>query len=228
MPLPFVEKILYQDQERAKYYDESSFNRDFAIFEHEYTHTQGGLNLDASISFGMSLEERRAEFFSGDKNGYQDIKGSLMDISAISGIKFIDDMENKIKGGSAAELYTNIAEQIGLDSMLELIIVPPKAYISESRPLQAEAANYLGGLDGVTERIYNRLIAQGKQGEINARLDKWATKWSQANPETLNMVIGMRRGLYKLQFVTDMVEQRVKAIREAEQVQEVTSINAGK
>jgi hypothetical protein len=228
MPLPFAEKILYKDQTRSKYYDEKDAARDVAILEHEYTHTQGGLNLDANIYFGIAAEERRAEYFSGDKHGYMDIKGAIQDIAAVTGIRTWDEMEGQVKGGNVQEFYTNLAQRLDLDSMLEFAMMSPKAYVIPSRRLLSEVTEYLGGLDGVTERMYDRQVAAGKQTDISDRLDNWAKNLAAMKPDTVSMFIGMRKQVHGLSFITEQIEQRIHTIWDNEQIAEILSADAGK
>jgi hypothetical protein len=214
MPLPFAEKILYKDQPRSKYYTEADQQRDFAALEHEYTHTQGGLNLDKNVFFGIAFEERRAELFSKDKLGYMDIKGSINDASMITGMKFVGIMKDVVKGGTAEQFYQTIAAEIGLDSMLELALAPPSAYVDSPRRLQAEIAEYLGGVDGVSQRLAERAAQSGKKNILVENIDSWAAELAKMDKEKADGFLAYRRGGIKLEYVTDLLAQRVDEIRQ--------------
>ena len=79
-----AEKILHPEiTVNLKGYSKEDHGREIAILEHEYTHTQGGVNLDQNILFGINAEEVRAEHFSGNRMGYQDVKGFYQDLQTI-------------------------------------------------------------------------------------------------------------------------------------------------
>lgn len=213
LPLPVAEKILYRDQERSRLYADDDAARDFAILEHEYTHTQGGLNLDNNIFFGIGLEELRAEHFSGNKQGYLQIKGFFADLKIVTGINFPELMSQEIKGGDAPEFYTALAEQLGLQNVLEIALTVPSPYIDKKvRPLQAHISTYLGGADAVTERIFNQVTENDpkRQEAIDAYIDDWATRNANLNSESW---ASYRKQTLGLQFVTSKLEARLREKR---------------
>lgn len=209
---PFAEKILYPDiTKNSTYYDEDYRKRDMAILEHEYAHTQGGLNIDNDVLIGIGLEELRAEHFSGNKQGYQEVKGFFMDYAVVTGQKVQDLIDNQEKGGQKAEIYGKLAEEVGLELMLETILVSPNNYLTEqSNPFSREIQNYLGGYDGVIGRIMDQQVYAGKQADIDSRIVKWAD--IIAKGIDLDVWVSMRKKS-GLNVVTDLVAEKAKRIK---------------
>lgn len=214
LPLPFAEKILYTDEARSKYYSQEDWDRDFALLEHEYTHTQGGLSLDESIYYGIGIEERRAELFSGDKHGYQDIKSFIFDFSVISGVNVASLLEKQTKGGNPAEIYAKLAKAVGLQRTLEFALTVPKAYLHPTRKLQQHINDYLGGPDSFLRKVYGSMIASGKGDEIDRRLKKWANDIKDKDTE---FWADYRRGSFGLNFMTDKYEEYLARARAVDQ-----------
>jgi hypothetical protein len=210
LPMPFAEKILYKDQARASYYTEDDRQRDFAVLEHEYVHTQGGLNMDGDLFYGIGFEERRAEFFGGDKQGYQDVKGWILDVSIVTGVNLLDIIGSQPKGGESGEFYAHLVSELGLQATLELALAVPRAYIDESRKLQKNVNDFLGGLDGVTQRIYTNLVKAGHSQGIEDRINIQAQNMSGRD---LDLWAQYRRKGLGLIFVTDQLMKKVADIR---------------
>ncbi len=220
LPMSFAEKILYKDEKRAAYYGEDEQARDFALLEHEYTHTQGGLNLNHDVFYGINLEERRAEYFSGDKHGYQDIKGFITDISVATGIKFLDILEQSSKGGDPAQIYTLLANEIGLQDTLEFALTAPGAYVDDARKLQKHITNYLGGPDEFTKNIYNKYVKAGHGEEIDQRMSKWA---ESVKGKDLDFFFEYRTKRLGLNFMTEKLRE-AKERAEAASAQNIHEI----
>lgn len=210
--LPFAEKILYKDETRASYYSEDDWDRDFAVLEHEYTHTQGGLNLGGNVFYGVAAEEKRAERFSRDRNGYGDIKGADLDLHIVAGIDTATFMDSETKGGTAESFFTMIAKEVGLQTALEMALTVPSAYVEdEARPLQAHVARHLGGPDELTKRIYHKVLQDpASRAAMDERMDKFAKKI--ASMPSADYWAAYRRGM-GLKFVTEKIEERVAAIQ---------------
>jgi hypothetical protein len=159
VPLPVIEKILYRDQLPAAEYSESDRQRDIGVLEHEYVHTQGGLNLDHEIYYGIALEERRAEFFAGDRTGYDDIKAFFMDLAGVTALNIYKAFPKHPKGGDIENFYVAIAQDLDLQATLQLALVAPESYIKDGGDLQQTVNSYLGGTDALVKRLYEQLTA---------------------------------------------------------------------
>lgn len=177
--MPLAEKITSPELTKdASYYSERDAQNDMAILEHEYTHTQGGVNVDHEINFGINLEELRAEFFSGNKQGYQDVKAFFQDYRLITGEHPTDAFQKRAKGGNVHEAFSDIANRVGLSSMLEVVMASPNNYIqSQSNVYSRATHNYLGGLDGVVERLLEQEILNGNGADIEKRIEQLAKVW---------------------------------------------------
>jgi hypothetical protein len=210
LPAPVAEKLLDSRlTDGNAYYSDIDRDRDIASFEHEYTHTQGGVNANSEVSIGMNLEELRAEHFSGNKLGYQEVKGFFNDIAEITGKPIKDDFDGRIKGGTSAEIYAELASQVGLSSMLEVVMIPPANYLrDQSNEYIRRVDSYLGRFDGTQQRIYEKL---GDSDEMRARIDARARKFLDVTKGDYEAVVSQRRN-HGRNFVTDMVEQRIHEI----------------
>ncbi|MBP7807070.1 hypothetical protein KA047_01095 [Candidatus Saccharibacteria bacterium] len=191
--------------------------RDIAYIGHEYTHTQGGLMPDNKIDFGITLEERRAELYSGDKHGYGDVKNFLIDVDLITGTNPVDFLkESEHKGGDQQEVFTKIANSYGLDSLIEMAAVMPQAYNQEqSNAVRRSIQTYLGGYDGVLTRFAHRQAENDPS--TNVMLEKRIEERADRLHEMLqDGVLGFdgylsyRRGAHGLDFVTTMLENVAK------------------
>lgn len=212
--MPLAEKLLDPGlTKNAKYYTEEDWGRDFAILEHEYTHSQGGMNIDASVKFGINLEELRAEHFSGNKQGYQDIKGLFLDTWVASGFDVKEMFDKLPKGGTQTEIYAAMANHLGLRNTLDMLLAAPRNYIqSQSDVFQVEAFNYIDGYDGPISRIIEDEAAAGRGEQMMERVDQRVKRMREIVPDLEN-----RRGLYNmrrrngLNVMADLVESRDEA-----------------
>lgn len=203
IPLPIAEKILYTDQPRSRSYDDYDRKRDIATLEHEYVHTQGGLTIGNDMFFGMTIEEYRAEFFSGNKNGYQDVKGFLKDFELVSGVNIPGYMASHLKGGTPEDFYTMVAQKIGLQNTLELALTVPNKYIAPERKLQANIAQQLGGQDGLTQRLYEQNLDDPARAEaMQERIRAYA---SRIDSNDIDFWAARRKGSLGLTFLTDKI-----------------------
>lgn len=209
MPQPYAEKLLHTDQPRANYYTEDNRQRDLAILEHEYVHTQRGLALDGKLFYGIGFEERRAEYFSGDKQGYQDIKGFFIDIATINGI-YIPNLLARGPLVEKAEVYTELCKRFGLQGLLDLSLICPVNYLSDTRPLQKEVVGYLDGFDGFCKRLYDQEVSMGRKDQITARIRQRAAKFVEQDLGWINDY----RKKFGLNVVSDLVANEMSRMKE--------------
>lgn len=121
----FMNEAMPSDQNVA-----SSINGIFAIIRHEFGHTQKSMTIGPHVQLGLILEERKAEFVSGDRLGYQDIKGMLTDLSLATDTRLVTDalgpsLKNKDPISSFA---AKAANSIGLRNTLLLLALKPLPY----------------------------------------------------------------------------------------------------
>lgn len=199
--------------ENTDFYDEKDAERDFAILEHEYTHTQGGLMLDREISFGINIEELRAEYFSGNRGGYQDIKSFFLDYATVVGEHPTTTFESLGKGGTCSEVFGDIANKAGLNRMLEVVMASPKNYIeSQSNKYAREAYTYLGGFDGVVGRLIEDQIAAGNSDQLEERIVKRAKKIAEYAGKDGNDWLWDYRRQQGLNVMTDLVNKKAEEL----------------
>ncbi len=190
-------------------------DRDVAVLAHEYTHTQGGVTLDGGVTFGINAEELRAEHFSGDRHGYQDIKRFFAQYRIITGHSVKDGFDTRVKGGTSTEVLGDIANRVGLARMVDLALASPKNYIEhQSNVFIKEAYNYMGGFDGVLEGIYQDEVAAGRAEDIKERLEESArviAEGEQRNPGLIDMFENMTVR-FGLSFMTRKLTARAREI----------------
>ncbi len=215
---PFAEKILRPEvTENSSWYGEDLYSRDMAVLEHEYTHTQGGLNIDQDI-VGISLEEMRAEFFSGEKLGYQDVKAFLSDYAIVTGQNIKSEMKELIKGGSASELYTIIANRIGLSAMVDVVYSLPDSYATSpnTNSIVKGVHESTGGYNGVLKKLFDiALLAEGED-KVNERIIHAAENLAEIIKKpnsvmTIDMYLGYRRR-NGVSFVAEMIAEQAKKL----------------
>lgn len=203
IPQPIAEKILHTDQKRADYYEANNMREgELAAIKHEYVHTQRDISADEDGFFGLSMEERRAEYFSGDRLGYKDVKGFFDDVNVLTGFNFTDFLEQH-RQATKEETYIDLANTFDLQTLLEMSLIVPRPYLSDNRSLQKQANQHLGGYDAVLARIYKKQVAAGHQGAMQTRINQGA-RYLKSEPDRFANWLNYRRGTLKLNFMADL------------------------
>lgn len=174
---PFAEKLMDPTlTDNASYYADNDRARDIAVIEHEYTHTQGGANVDHDI-IGVVIEELRAEAFSGSKLGYNDVKSFIGDYAMFTGHDIWEELRSKPKGGSNTELYASIANNVGVDTLADMVFTLPNSYLASDQASGAlrDIAKINGGYDGVLTRILKDRMDNGDAG-LERRIEEAAKR----------------------------------------------------
>lgn len=173
IPSSIAEKILYPDEERASYYNDAERQRDIAVLKHEYTHTQKMLLFDENIGLGIALEELRAEHFSGDKQGYTDIKKFFMGMGMLTGYSPKKSFEIDGHPYDEEKFFEDIAKNIGLDGLLDAITVIPSNYVQDEHAnpyLKSLVQNNGGSLSAHFDKTYKRISEQTEHGVLDDRV----------------------------------------------------------
>ena len=163
---PLAEKIVSPEvTNNVSYYTDDDRARDMAVLEHEYTHTQGGSNQNHDI-IGVNVEELRAEVFAGNKLGYNDMKSFFTDYAMFTGHDLRAELLGKPKGGTNAEIYASIANNVGISSMADVLFALPNAYAEseQSSGFLRSIIKSTGGYDGVLGRLLERQLEKGDTG----------------------------------------------------------------
>jgi len=183
LPLPTAEKILHRDEKCSADYTDNDYLMDKSILEHEYIHTQGGLNLDDDTYVGISGEELRAEQFSSKKaGGYGDIESLNLLMQMINTADISGEIGSNEKGGTVGSLFKYLSNKIGLQRTLEFSITPPGNYPNkETTPLLFSINEHLGGLDGLVSRLYDDAIKIGRAEAISDNFDLMADRIAKSS-----------------------------------------------
>jgi hypothetical protein len=196
----FVERVLKPEAiEGLDTNNNRDYERAMAVIEHEYTHTQGGSNIDGG-HIGVMLEELRAELFSGNNLGYQEVKAFFGDYRILTGHDIRKKMMTLEKGGTSEQVYAGIANTVGLSAMAEILFTLPNSYIeaSNGKSLDTVIAKSLKGSKGVLSRIHDRVVSRGGEQDIITRAKEEADRIRTivSKPESvldLENVINARR-----------------------------------
>jgi len=126
------EKKMPEDQ-----YKRRNLEGELATIRHEYGHTQRRIFTGQHSQIGLIPEERKAEFVSGDMNGYQDVKFLIGDLGKATGVDVLTELETAITQEDAGSAFVStIANKIGLRNSLLLMIAKPLPY--EKNPDMAQ------------------------------------------------------------------------------------------
>ncbi len=169
---PLAEKVMYSDSERAKSYSDGDREHDLAIVLHEYTHTQQMLT-EGKVGLGIALEELRAEHFSGNKQGYQDIKRFYSGVKMLTGYSPADSFEIDGNAYNQDEFLADIARNLGLNGLLDTMVAIPENYVNDEdtdKFIKAVVAHNGGGLSGQFQKIYDRLVEQEGFEAVETRI----------------------------------------------------------
>lgn len=173
-----AEKVMYTDEERASHYNERDYVDDLSTAQHEYTHTQKMLT-GGEIGLGIALEELRAEHFSGNHQGYTDIKKYFTGMKMLTGYSPVDSFEIDGKPYDQDEFLADIARNIGLEGLLEAMTVIPSNYVSDEHVspfVKSIVAHNGGGISSHFAGMYDRLMNQHGSEVIEERISKFVDR----------------------------------------------------
>lgn len=173
-----AEKVLYPDDPvRVEGYSANDYEDDLAVIEHEYVHTQGVIT-DGKVGLGIGLEELRAEHFSGNKQGYTDIKRFFNGLDMVTGHNPARSFE--VDGGpyDQDEFFADIARHNGLSGLLDAMVAIPTAYVQEDSASEYIKAivSHNGGLDGQFQGIYDREVKKYGQAVVDKKVSEYVDK----------------------------------------------------
>lgn len=207
LPQPMVEKLIYTDEPRHKYFSELDYFSDLSYFLHEYVHTQRPLGLAGDHLLGMTFEEVRAEMLSGDMHGYKDAKAFVNDMANVTGVDIRGMMGQERR---QADFYIKLANAIGLQHALEAVLLLPKPYSTEAGSLHKRVQSHIGGYDALTSKFIKMMEDNGRGAEVERRIDEIASDFSQ-DPDTLRQWAALRKNAYGVSIIADLVLKRASA-----------------
>lgn len=218
---PIAERFAYPEdlENRSSAYKKDPVESQAAelnVVRHEFVHTQGGVNL-GGVFIGINAEERRAEYFSGDKLGYQDIKYFFRDVRLATGFSITDFFDTHAKGGTSEELIAQISQELGLDAMPEIMMMPPANYhTDQSNQIYRSIVDYLGSYQGVVGRLLDKAKqVPGKMQEVDARMQEYAQLLADSpiDDDALHdLFIPAHKRVGSVHFIED-IEKKMLAIR---------------
>lgn len=137
---------------------------------HEYTHSQSNYSRGEYVTY--SLEERRAEFFSGDTAAYYDVKGFFTYINVFSGFDILELMEQY--PSNAGDFYQTIYQTLGVELANKIVMAIPVPYLVDEgipiKKMQEVSGNYNSALEAAYKLGEKNKTEQSKR--IKERADK--------------------------------------------------------
>lgn len=165
IPMGGAEVVLAQER-GLKVADEwfARPERSLGTLKHEFVHTQRGERV--AKNFGFSVEEMRAEYFSGDNGEYFDVKRFFMNIGVLGGKHIRDIFDENAESrrlGREHGIWDLIGETYGLDMLIKIAAVMPAPYVryEKSEFVKGMLAS-LGSYDDVAESYGNALTDEEK------------------------------------------------------------------
>lgn len=178
---PLAEKVLYPQEERPASYDTAQYERDLAMIQHEYVHTQGAF-VESDSVLGIALEELRAEHFSGNRHGYTDIKRFFKGVKMLTGYDPASSFEIEGRHYDRNEALADIAKNISLEGLLDCMTAIPFNYAQDE-----EADNFVNtvvayndGLSGLFRKMYERCVEQNGLEAVDANVSYFVDKLREA------------------------------------------------
>jgi hypothetical protein len=110
---------------------------------HEFIH---GQNPFVVGDLGHSIEERRAEYFSGDKSAYYDAKQLFIYGQVFSGVDMLKQLSDNAL--NPYQYYIALYKQFGVTTANKLIASRPTAYLTQASGAVSAVQAYTGGPNG--------------------------------------------------------------------------------
>lgn len=162
IPALVAETIVVKSETAAELTDDAK--REFVEPRHELVHCLESLFLQEGFyAVGLLLEERRAEYFSGDKSGYLDVKQAVKFVLDMAGTD-IDELYPKDGTFSADTLYAHLAAKVGLETMLDLATALPQSYKAAFSGEEGFGKEYLEAGNDINDAILRILRREKERG----------------------------------------------------------------
>jgi hypothetical protein len=152
---------------------------EYAFARHELVHCLDPLFVEGGF-FGvnLSIEERRAEYYSGDKSGYWDVKAVVNLVRGVHDAGF-DDIFPQDGGYNSLQTMQNLAALTGLETMLDLVTMIPESYNDNFLNQTSFSREYIEAGNGINDAVlrilgrYEDMYGEGAaQGILSAYVDK--------------------------------------------------------
>lgn len=123
--------------------------------KHEYVHSKKP--VDVGNMLGLTIEERRAEYQSGDKGEYFDEKKFLTHLAIVYGThitQMFDEISSNRREGQETSIYQLLAREYGIGIVADITAALPQVY-ANSTSVSTDTRNmltHLGSFDDIVER----------------------------------------------------------------------------
>jgi hypothetical protein len=159
------------------------------VVRHEFVHAQNPVLVGAN--FGRSLEERRAEYFSGDTGEYYDVKSFFRQLDIVCGASAGSVFETALAsqdGPMPVSPYEVYAAHGGLELVAEVAASQPESFAKfTASEAVTDMHAALGGCEGIIDRAARSLpdkrAAEGRLIQGINRLRAINSKDGQLNTE---------------------------------------------
>jgi hypothetical protein len=122
--------------------------------KHEFAHTRNSLIVEGE--FGKSVEERKAEYFSGDTGEYYEVKGFFTNLRVLHGHSIADIFEENLQSLHSEDpisVYELLGKYYGLETVAEIAASQPDAYVNHAKSSYTkEMLGSLGSFSEIIER----------------------------------------------------------------------------
>ncbi len=160
--------------------DEQSRLSDLPFARHELVHCIDNLFLEDSFyGIGLLPEERRAEWYSGDQNGYLDVRKTVDFIFTSHGVS-LEEVFPKDGTYSSVDTYLRLATALGLEDMLDIVTAIPESYEPSLRQAGGFNADYLNSGNGINDallRVLRRAKANKGEDYAQSLVSRYVDGW---------------------------------------------------
>lgn len=136
---------------------------------HEIIHTQ---HVFVRGDLGRSIEERRAELFSGDLSAYYDAKQLFIYTDVFSGFSPLQDLQTHAIDSDS--FYTQLYSKLGVEGANAFVTSNPSAFLSEPSTAVKKVQEAFGGMDAAIKIAIQKGSpdSAAMNDRIRARSDK--------------------------------------------------------
>lgn len=210
LPMSCAEILLDSFEEpESTMYSKDAHQNALQALKHEYVHTQQSLLIGDTGDVGLTAEEARAIAISHDFSHYKAIRYFGNDLYTLTGRNLVSYLSSNRGEDGKLSVYASIAQHLGLERKLEVMMVRPSNYTKYTDSVCNTAVDtYLGSYDGILSRILKDYESRGWTAEIDRRVDEFANSIIHDHRGGSLKHLMVRRS-YGLNVVTELIEKRI-------------------
>lgn len=142
---------------------------------HELVHSQQSF---VKGELGRTIEERRAELFSGDKSAYYDAKQLFIYLEVFSGDSILSMLEQS--PANPDDFYLLLFKELGVSISNKLVASWPNVYLGSPSTAVKKVVELTGGMDGVIKDsiLIGKKDWTAVESRMKARTDKLLSVFS--------------------------------------------------